>query len=76
MVAIYGPVEVKYKEKESLERANVEVLCKKCSGMEGPEDREKEFFVRNAFDAMILSSLHPRTTINIVLEIMNEDGSV
>lgn len=35
-----------------------------------------EYFIRNSFESTILSALHPRTSINIIIEEVQDAGNV
>eukprot|EP01119_Soliformovum_irregulare_P015984 TRINITY_DN4585_c0_g1_i1.p1 TRINITY_DN4585_c0_g1~~TRINITY_DN4585_c0_g1_i1.p1 ORF type:complete len:181 (-),score=51.30 TRINITY_DN4585_c0_g1_i1:125-667(-) len=76
MVAIYGPMEVQRQTKELIDRAYIEVIYKPRSGIASPADKEKEKYIKNCVEAAILSTLHPRTEISIVVQVLNEDGSI
>lgn len=39
-------------------------------------ERDKEYFIRNTIENIIISTLYPRTMIEIVIQVLNEDGSV
>lgn len=74
-VAVYGPTEVRYRD-ERLDRATIEVVFKPASGVPGPQEREYEAILRTAMEQAIISTLHPRTLIQIVVQVMNDDGSL
>lgn len=42
----------------------------------GTEEREKEVIIRKTMENVIISSLHPRTLITIVIQVLHDDGSV
>jgi Mor family transcriptional regulator len=42
----------------------------------GVSDRIKENFIKNICEAAILTSLHPRTAINVVIQEMQDCGGV
>lgn len=75
LVAVYGPAEVKVM-KELIDRATVEVVYKPKVGIPGCAEKLQERLVRNSCEAVMLSTLHPRTSINIVVQEMQNSGSL
>eukprot|EP01114_Cavostelium_apophysatum_P009351 TRINITY_DN22467_c0_g1_i1.p1 TRINITY_DN22467_c0_g1~~TRINITY_DN22467_c0_g1_i1.p1 ORF type:complete len:223 (+),score=16.46 TRINITY_DN22467_c0_g1_i1:65-733(+) len=75
LVAVYGPMDVNQR-KEKIDRAFVDVIYQPQSGMAGYPEKEKESYIRNALENSILSTLHPRTGINIIVQVLSEDGSI
>lgn len=74
IVGIYGPSEVKVRN-EQLDKSYVEVILKPLL-QEGPSEREKEYFLRSIFENVIVTTLHPRTGITIVIQVLSDDGSL
>jgi len=75
LVAVYGPMEVRQR-KEIIDRASIEVIYKPDKGVAGTSERESEHLIRSAVENAILSTLHPRTAINIIVQVLSEDGSI
>ena len=75
LVAVYGPAEVKVM-KELTDMATVEVVYKPKVGLPGCAEKVQERLVRNSCEAVILSTLHPRTAISIVVQEMQNSGSL
>mmetsp|Transcript_43191 Transcript_43191/g.82386 ORF Transcript_43191/g.82386 Transcript_43191/m.82386 type:complete len:243 (-) Transcript_43191:401-1129(-) len=75
IAAVYGPRAIPG-YKESAEKAKVEVTFKPCSDLPGVADKEHEHIIQNTLEAVILTSLHPRTGISIILQVVNDDGSL
>lgn len=75
MASVYGPMDILHKN-EIIDRATIDVLVKPPVGL--PGDREKEWasFVKKSVEEVVMSTLHPRTAINITVQILSEDGSV
>ncbi|ELR17429.1 3' exoribonuclease family, domain 1 domain containing protein [Acanthamoeba castellanii str. Neff] len=69
VVAVYGPIEVKHRD-EILDRATIKVHWSPSSGTGGPEEREKEMIVANVVQNAIIATLHPRTLIEIVVQML------
>ncbi|KAJ3417208.1 Exosome component 5 [Chytridiales sp. JEL 0842] len=74
LAAVYGPVEAKLKE-EQLDRAIIDVRFQPLAGLSGPADRLNERIIREIMESAVLTALHPRTAIELTLEVMLDDGS-
>jgi exosome complex component RRP46 len=74
MAAVYGPAEVRV-NKEQLDRATVEVVYKPKSGLPGCSDKAAEKYIRNTCETVLLSTLHPRSSINITVQEIQDSGS-
>ncbi|KAJ2808594.1 exosome non-catalytic core subunit rrp46 [Coemansia furcata] len=72
---VYGPVEAKVYE-EKLDRAVVEVKFRADIGAPTTKDKWVESAVRSTFEREILAHLHPRTLVQIVIQLREGDGSV
>ncbi|XP_028680752.2 exosome complex component RRP46 [Erpetoichthys calabaricus] len=75
VVGIYGPAEVKV-SKESYDRATLEVILKPKVGLPGVAERSREQFIRETCEAALLTALHPRTSIVLILQVIHDDGSL
>jgi len=73
LVSVHGPMEVKPR-KELIDRATVEFYYKPKDRLPGSTEREREHLLRSTLESVILSSLHPRTSIMIVIQELNDDG--
>lgn len=71
---IYGPGEVRI-TKEILDKATVEVIYKPKSGLPGCADKMFERTIRNTCETVLLTALHPRSSITIVIQEMQNSGS-
>ncbi|KAG9289832.1 hypothetical protein G9A89_015412 [Geosiphon pyriformis] len=72
--SIYGPAEVKIRD-EKLDKATIDVIYRPLIGVSGTKEKTNEFNLRTTFETIILSGLHPRTQIQIVVQIKHDDGS-
>lgn len=72
--AVYGPTEVRM-NKEILDKATVEVVYKSKVGLPGCAEKIFERIIRNTCETMILTTLHPRSGINIIIQEMQNSGS-
>jgi len=75
LAAVYGPIEVLHKD-ELLDRATVEVWFQPSQGVRGPAERLQEKFLRGILETVILTTLHPRTLITIIVQEIVNDGSL
>lgn len=75
LAAVYGPRSVPG-YKEEAEKCSVEVVFKPRSDMPGVAERELEHAVRKTLEAVIITSLHPRCGISVILQVVNDDGSL
>lgn len=74
MCAVYGPGEVKIM-KELAERAYVGVTYKQRVGQTSNREKVLEYTIKSICDGIILTHLHPRTAINIILQEIENGGS-
>lgn len=75
MCSVVGPTEVKIRD-ERLDRAVIEVVARPLVGLPGVKDKALERNIRETLEPLILSGLHPRTGIQIVVQTMKDDGCV
>lgn len=68
-------MEVKHKS-ELADRATIEVIFKPLVGLSTCKDRVYESFVKDVVERVVATSLHPRSLIKIVLQVIEDDGSV
>eukprot|EP01133_Synstelium_polycarpum_P015322 gene15322-18151_t len=74
--AVYGPVEVKIPRKEKISKALVELSFSPSGGVVSYEDKEREMLIRNAVESVIITLLHPRTQVSIIIQVYADDGSI
>ncbi|KAJ8372766.1 hypothetical protein AAFF_G00277090 [Aldrovandia affinis] len=75
LAGVYGPAEVKI-SKEIYDRATMEVVIQPKVGLPGVRERAREQCVRETCEAALLSSLHPRSSLSLVLQVVHDDGSL
>ncbi|XP_062860557.1 exosome complex component RRP46 [Trichomycterus rosablanca] len=75
LAGVYGPAEVKV-NKEIYDRATLEVLIQPKVGMSSVREREREQCVRETCEAALLSTLHPRSSFTLILQVVHDDGSL
>ncbi|KAK4634674.1 Exosome complex component RRP46 [Fulvia fulva] len=71
IAAVNGPVEVQRRD-ELPEEAAVEVNLRPLSGVGGPRERWLESVLQPLFKSILLVHMHPRTLIQITLQITKE----
>eukprot|EP00455_Lapot_gusevi_P011838 TRINITY_DN1553_c0_g2_i1.p1 TRINITY_DN1553_c0_g2~~TRINITY_DN1553_c0_g2_i1.p1 ORF type:complete len:244 (+),score=19.74 TRINITY_DN1553_c0_g2_i1:53-733(+) len=75
VVAVYGPVEASSRN-EQIDKATIEVVFRPASGQQSPVEIEREYLVKQTLESILLTSLHPRTTITVVIQVLQDDGSL
>ncbi|XP_047450980.1 exosome complex component RRP46 [Mugil cephalus] len=75
MAGVYGPAEVKV-SKEIYDRATLEVLIQPKVGLPSVRERSQEQCVRETCEASLLLSLHPRSSLTLILQVLHDDGSL
>ncbi|XP_062502418.1 exosome complex component RRP46-like [Corticium candelabrum] len=75
LVSVYGPGQVK-PSREILNKATLEVHLKPKTGLPGYGEKALEKILRDTCEAIILTSLHPRSSILIILQVEHDDGSL
>eukprot|EP00560_Eucampia_antarctica_P006068 CAMPEP_0197824876 /NCGR_PEP_ID=MMETSP1437-20131217/2079_1 /TAXON_ID=49252 ORGANISM="Eucampia antarctica, Strain CCMP1452" /NCGR_SAMPLE_ID=MMETSP1437 /ASSEMBLY_ACC=CAM_ASM_001096 /LENGTH=274 /DNA_ID=CAMNT_0043424679 /DNA_START=3 /DNA_END=827 /DNA_ORIENTATION=- len=77
LAAVYGPVAPRMSNRELPDRAMISVVWKQQSAASyGATERELERFVVDALTCCIQVRDHPRTVIQVVLQVITADGSV
>ncbi|XP_075773941.1 exosome complex component RRP46 [Pelodiscus sinensis] len=75
LAGLYGPAEVKG-SRELYDQATLEVLLKPKVGLPGVFEKSREQLIRRTCEAVILGTLHPRTSVTIVLQVVSDAGSL
>ncbi|XP_042906720.1 exosome complex component RRP46 [Parasteatoda tepidariorum] len=73
--AAYGPTEIKI-SKELYDKAAIEVIFNPKVGQSGCEERVIENFVRSSLEPMIIKELHPRSSITVIIQEMQNAGNL
>ena len=71
----YGPIEVGSRE-EKLDAATILVSFKSPKGNEKEEEKEKCVLLQRSLAGVIISALHPRTSIDIQVQVLRDDGGL
>ena len=74
MAAVYGPREVKM-NKEKVDKAVIEFMYRPKVGQSGCAERFWETLVGNTCETAILCSLHPRKSVGIIVQELQNSGS-
>ncbi|CAF0740349.1 unnamed protein product [Brachionus calyciflorus] len=74
LCGVYGPGEVKLM-KEIAERASVSVVYKPRVGLNTNREKVFEYTLRSILDGIIITSLHPRTAINVIIQEVQNDSN-
>ncbi|XP_055586411.1 exosome complex component RRP46 [Uranotaenia lowii] len=75
VASVRGPVEVRLQHM-NVEKAHLEILYKPRSGLGSVNDRLLESLIRNTYESALLTNLHPRTSIQIQLQEMQDLGGL
>ncbi|KAI8614547.1 exosome component 5 [Chytriomyces sp. MP71] len=75
LASVYGPKEVKLRD-EQLDVATVEVLFRPLIGLSGTTERLYEKTLREIVEGVVLRYLHPRTCVQVTLQVMSDDGCI
>lgn len=75
IAAVYGPRTVSGK-RENAERAILEVTWKPKTGIAGNAEKEAELILKRTLEHIILTAMHPNTTISVIIQVVNEDGAL
>ena len=76
LATVTGPADISA-SREVSDRATIEVIWRAKSGsVSSIKDRRKEQQLSHVLEAMIISELHPRSSITLVIQEINNDGAV
>ncbi|KAI3432889.1 hypothetical protein D9Q98_010471 [Chlorella vulgaris] len=76
LASVAGPTQAPTSAKEDAERATLEVVFKPRAGLVGSTEKQYEALIRRSCEAVILAALHPRTLIQVVVQVVSDDGGV
>ena len=75
LVSVQGPIEQR-RGGSGEPKGVVEVVCKPAFGRPGPEDIERGTVIQAALEAVTMLTLIPGTAITVVVQTLNDDGSL
>ena len=70
-----GPIDVQIRD-EKLDEATVEVVVRPSKGVATTKEKLMESILRTTFEPVILGGMMPRTLVQIVVQVLKDDGSV
>lgn len=73
--SVLGPVEVKLHNLQ-IDKAYVDVFYRSKSGLPTFNDRLRERIIKNTCESALLTTLHPRTSVQIQIHEMEDCGGV
>lgn len=75
MVAIYGPADCK-ESQQLIDKSTIIVNFRPKFGIPGVVEKFCEKIIQNIAETAILTPLHPRTQINITVQVLHDNGSL
>ncbi|XP_017305272.1 exosome complex component RRP46 [Diaphorina citri] len=75
VASMYGPVEAKI-QKTIIDKASVEVIFRPKSGLSFVQDRLKESVIKSTCESALLTMLHPRTSVILTIQELQDQGSL
>ncbi|XP_075692333.1 exosome complex component RRP46 [Rhinoderma darwinii] len=75
LAGVYGPAEIKF-SREMHDKSTIEVMVRPKVGLPAIQEKYQEQLIRETCESVILGTLHPRTSITIVLQAINDAGSL
>ncbi len=75
VAAVFGPTDVPPR-KELPDRATVSVVYKPVTGLPSVRHKAMEASLRHLVEGVVLSTLHPRAALNVIVQEEDCDGSV
>lgn len=75
LCSVYGPRECK-RARERVGAAAIEVVFRPRAGLPGPVEREFEQLLSQTLTHAVLTVLHPRTAVSVVVQVLADEGSL
>lgn len=75
LAAVYGP-KAGTKKNENPERPCFEVIWKPNTGQIGKVEKEYEMIVKRTIQSICVSTVNPNTTTSVVIQVIQDDGSL
>ncbi|CAA2960080.1 exosome complex exonuclease RRP46 homolog [Olea europaea subsp. europaea] len=75
LAAVYEP-KAGTKKNENPEKACIEVIWKPKSGQIGKAEKEYEMILKRTLQNICILNVHPNTTTTIIIQVVNDDGSL
>ncbi|XP_074562235.1 exosome complex exonuclease RRP46 homolog [Curcuma longa] len=75
LAAVFGP-KAGAKKGENPEKASIEVIWKPKTGQIGKAEKEYEMILKRTLQSICLLTIHPNTTISIIVQVVGDDGAL
>ena len=75
LVAVYGPADCR-ESRQLIDRCAIEVSFRPKDGIPGVAEKFLENTIRNICETVIMTKLHPRSQITVVVQVIQDHGSV
>ncbi|XP_010244440.1 PREDICTED: exosome complex exonuclease RRP46 homolog [Nelumbo nucifera] len=75
LAAVYGP-KAGTRKNENPEKASIEVIWKPKTGQIGKPEKEYEMILKRTLQSICLLTVYPNTTTSIIVQVVNDDGSL
>ncbi|KAJ4971559.1 hypothetical protein NE237_004658 [Protea cynaroides] len=75
MAAVYGP-KAGIRKNENPEKACIEVIWKPRTDQVGKAEKEYEMILKRTLQSICVLTINPNTTTTVILQVVNDDGSV
>ncbi|CAG8545689.1 1568_t:CDS:2 [Paraglomus brasilianum] len=75
LCSVTGPADVRIRD-EKLDKATLDVIVRPAVGVAATKETSLAYILRTTFETVILLSHHPRTQIQVVAQIISDDGSI
>ncbi|KAF1334253.1 Exosome complex exonuclease rrp46, partial [Globisporangium splendens] len=76
LAAVYGPGQAKSRRNEHIEKATLDVCFKLEKGQLTSKEKEYEQIIRQTFEPVIVADDFPRAVISIVVQVIEDNGSI
>ncbi|KAM4641327.1 exosome complex component RRP46 [Discoglossus pictus] len=75
LAGVYGPAEIKV-SREMYDKATIEVILRPKVGLPAVQEKNQEQLIRETCESVIMGSLHPRSSITVILQVVSDAGSL
>ncbi|XP_039248561.2 exosome complex component RRP46-like [Styela clava] len=75
LVAVYGPADCR-ESKQLIDKSTIEVSFRPKDGIPGVAEKYLEHTIRHTFENVIMTHLYPRSQIMIIIQIVQDCGSL
>jgi exosome complex component RRP46 len=75
LCSVYGPIAAKGRD-ELIDRAVIQIYYTPVTGTSSPRDRFYECYLKECAEALIISTMYPRTLIKITCQSLSNDECI